>query len=349
VDLGFDPDRVLVVNASLPPFRSAGQASVFCQRMVEEVERIHGVRAAGAINYFFSSEDLMNSITIEGGAAGRRDVPFDQVTIDGHLFQAAGVRLLRGRHLSPGDIQDAAAPAVISDSAAQAFWPGQDPIGKRFRTRRTSASWMTVVGVVADLRRHGIESTPVPQIFVPGNQKRIDLMVRTLADPRTLGPEVRQLLLSLDPTMKVTGITSLVEQMDAMAAQRRFQTLVLGVFSAVSLILAAIGIYGLMRYSVTQRTREIGIRMALGASARDVSVLVVRQGLAWAVAGIVVGLLSATLLTRTLKSFVFGIGTSDPITLAGVSGVLICAAALACYLPIRKATRIDPLVALRYE
>jgi predicted lysophospholipase L1 biosynthesis ABC-type transport system permease subunit len=240
---------------------------------------------------------------------------------------------------------------------ARRYWPGEDPIGKCFKgqdPRGKNDDWLTVVGVVHDMRRGGLERDPIPHVFEPSTQA-IDgdrtghLLVRTTRDPRNVAGELRSSVRGLSNTAILSGVTTLEQELDEQLSPRRFQTSLLGTFSAVALGLAAFGILGLMHYSVAQRTHEIGVRAALGARPRDILRLVLFEATKLALCGVLIGICAAMILTRFMVSLLFGIRPIDPVTFAGTPLLLTVVALLASCVPAWRATKVDPMVALRYE
>jgi putative ABC transport system permease protein len=237
---------------------------------------------------------------------------------------------------------------------ARQFWPGGEALGKRFRLgpARSDNPWLTVVGVVGDMRRQGLERSPIGQMFMPHQQspsRRMNLLIRTTSEPTQMSSGVRHEIRAIDKSVQIYGVSTLESQLARAVAPRHFQTWLLTLFSAVALLLAAIGIYGLLHQSVALRTREIGTRMALGAQSRDVLRLVIGQGMGLALCGIAVGWLASMWLARVLSGLLFGVTPHDPMTFVVVALLLLSVALLACYVPARHASKIDPVVALRTE
>jgi len=281
----------------------------------------------------------------------------EQVTDDGispDYFRVMGVPLLRGHLFTEQDSVHSPRVAVINATMAKRFWKDANPIGRgfKFSFQKLTDPWITVVGVVGDMRRDDLTKEPVSQVFLPLSQhpaRGMDLVIRTSSDPLKLADDVRGALRSVDRTAPVFNVTTLANELHEQMAQRRFETSLLGLFGALALVLAAIGIYGLLHYAMAQRTHEIGIRMALGAQQHDVLKLVVRQGLVPALMGLGAGLLGAAGLTRFLSSLLYGIRPTDPLTFIVVCVILLGVALLASYIPARRAAKVDPTVALRYE
>jgi len=277
--------------------------------------------------------------------------------------RALGVDLVRGRLFDEHDDGRAIPAVVVSESFVRQFFPGDDPIGKRIgpgvRPRPASGpqqavavNWLTIVGVVRDVRSERLDTSAMPLVYRCAYQTSnlaLTLVVRAAGDPSTLTESIRREVKAVDPNEPVFSVRTMDAVIASALAERRFTMLLLGLFAVTALALSAIGIYGVMAYFVTQRTREIGVRMALGATERDVVRMVLGQGVRLAAAGVVVGLAGALAITRAIATLLFGIGPRDPWTLAALSAALTAVALLACYIPARRATRVDPIRALRYE
>jgi putative ABC transport system permease protein len=271
--------------------------------------------------------------------------------VDPHYFEALGIPLLRGRAFTSADRPGTPQVVVINQTMADQFWKDQDPIGKRFKFFGDE-QYTEVIGVVKDSKYNALVEDPQPFLYQPLAQNytpAATLHVRTAADAAALVATVRNAVHEIDPRLTVFDVRTLKEQVDRSLAPQRLNVWLLTTFGVVALLLAAIGIYGVASYSVSQRTREIGIRMALGAARRDVLRLVLRQGLALIVIGVAVGLGGALIVTRLLSSLLFGVRATDPTTFVTTALMLTAVAVLATYIPARRATRVDPLMALRYE
>jgi putative ABC transport system permease protein len=274
-------------------------------------------------------------------------------------FKTIGIALDKGRALTDQDREGTPFVAVINETMARTFFAGQDPIGRRIKLGGLEAPfpWLSIVGVVGDVRHNGLETEAKLQMYVPYQQPPLPdfnvtsmfLAVRTSAEPSTLVAAVRREVAVLDKDQPVADIKTMNERLDESSAPRRFNMLLLAIFAALALMLAAVGIYGVMSYSVTQRTHEIGVRVALGARSGDVLKLIVGQGMLLALIGVGLGLAGAFALTRLMTSLLFGVSPSDPLTFVCVALVLSAVALFACLIPARRATRVDPMVALRYE
>ncbi len=357
VDPGFDSTNVLIIGLSPMSNRTAEQHRVFYQQVGERIAALPGVESAGLINDFLTSGSLDALITTERDAANSTEparVPLSGDGISGDFFQTLRVPLRKGRFFNAQDNENAPPVAIINETMARRFWPNEEALGQRFKqgAAQSAAPWLTVVGVVGDLRRQSLERQSVAQVFVPHAQspsRRMSLLIRTTLEPTQLAVVVRNEIRALDKTVPLTQIATLESQFAASGTQRRFQTWLLTLFSALALLLAAVGIFGVMQQSVAQSTREIGVRMALGAQASDVLRLMIGQGMILALAGVAFGLLASVALTRLMKNLLFGVSATDPVTFIAAPLLLMMVALLACYLPARKATRIDPMAALRHE
>jgi putative ABC transport system permease protein len=265
------------------------------------------------------------------------------------------IPLLDGRVFTDGDNSDSPAVVIISETMARRFWPNEDPLGKRIKVGRSTSSrpWLTVIGVVKDVRQYELVIEPKPQMYVPYQQAEFfeprALVVRANFDPLSLTGTVRQTVWEIDKDQPVSDISTMEEVIADSVARQRFSMWLLGIFAGLALVLAAVGIYGVMSYSVAQRTREIGIRMALGAQRSDVLKMTIGGGLRLVLMGAAIGLAAALVLTRVMSSLLFGVSPTDPLTFVSISIVLISVAVLASYVPARRATRVDPMFALRHE
>jgi putative ABC transport system permease protein len=275
----------------------------------------------------------------------------DEVSAD--FFRTIGTPLLRGRFFSIGDGPDAPPGAIINVAMARRAWPGDDPVGRRFKLgpRDSDRPWLTVVGVVADMRRQGLERESVPQIFMSLAQntpRSVDLFIRTSSDdPLAMAGALRAAVRRVEKNAPIYGVAPLEQQFGAYLTQRRFQTALLTGFSVMALLMAAVGIYGLIQYSVAMRTQEIGLRMAIGAQAGDIFRMIVGEGLTLSLTGLALGLVGAWWVGRAGSSSLFGVTAGDPLTFATVSLLLTAVAIAACYFPARRATTVEPIVALR--
>lgn len=343
------------MELSAPPtFDSAAQRFDLYHRVLEQMQAVPGVEHAGIIGDLFISNSRQQVVTIErddGAVSERVRFVADEVSAD--FFNAIGTPLLRGRFFSVGDGPDAPPGAIINEAMARRAWPGHDSVGRRFKLgpRESDRPWYTVVGVVSDMRRQGPEREPVPQIFVSLAQnppRSVDLFIRTSSDdPLATAGALRAAVRRVEKNAPIYGVVPLEQQLGTYLAQRRFQTSLLTGFSVVALLMAAVGIYGLIQYSVATRTREIGLRMAIGAQAGDIFRMILGEGLALSLTGLSLGLVGAWWLGRAASSLLFGVTATDPLTFTAVSLLLTVVAAAACCLPARRAMSVDPMVALR--
>jgi putative ABC transport system permease protein len=357
IDPGFTPERVLVMEVSSPTtFSNPAQRTDLYHRVLEHIGAVPGVESAGIIGDLFISNTREQVLTTEGdntAVSARLRFQRDEVSAD--FFKALGTPLLRGRFFSVVDGPDAPRVAIINDAFARRSWPGGDPVGRRFKLgpRDSDGPWYTVVGVVADMRRQGLEREPVPQIFESLSQsapRNVDLFIRTSSDdPLAMAGALRAAIRRVEKNAPIYGVAPLEQQFGAYLTQRRFQTSLLTALSMVALLMAAVGIYGLIHYSVATRTREIGIRMAVGGRSGDIFRLIVREGLQLSVAGLTLGLLVALFVERVGSSLLFGVTATDPLTFTAVSLLFTAVAVAACYFPARRAMKVDPIVALRQE
>ncbi len=359
VDPGFRPEHVLFVEIPHSWSRNTPEKRVaFCNEVVDRVQSLPGVRAAGVTaNFFILPEPegkRLNSVSIEG----RAPVILDQLTgnaVSPGYFQALGVPLLRGRFFSDRDGPNTVPLVIVNQALGRSLWPGEDPVGKRFSLSSGSpATWHTVIGVVGDMRRERPELPATPQYFQPQTQRSIwdtNLVARLYsgADSRGLAADILAVIRSIDKTQPRPKVAALEELLGEMESTRRFQTSLLSLLSLIALGLASVGIYGLMHYSVAQRTREIGIRMAFGARRGDVLRMVIRQALGLAMTGIALGMAGAYAVARTISTLLYGVKPTDPATFAGVGLLILAVTLTASFIPALRATKVDPMVALHYE
>jgi putative ABC transport system permease protein len=301
----------------------------------------------------------MNDTAIEGFVMKEngpiQNVDFYQI-IDPGYFPTMGVRLTRGRLFDQRDAKGAPDVVIINQAMANTFWPGQDPIGHRIRTGGSTSPWVTVIGIVDDVKNSGIDQRAGTELYLPFNQTSgsgensmyIGLRAQGV-DPRSLTSAVRREVGSLDSSLPIAEIRTMDDVISRAQSRPRFLTMLLSLFSAIALAIATVGIYGVISYSVARRTKEFGLRMVLGAQQSDVLSLVMKQGALLTGAGIVVGLLAAFALTRLMARLLFGVTATDPLTYLSVTGVLAFVALVACYIPARRATKVDPITTLRYE
>ncbi|MEA2695270.1 MAG: hypothetical protein QOJ16_4657 [Acidobacteriota bacterium] len=359
VDPGFRPERVLTMALDLSSSGGYGEPAAqtaFLSELARRVEALPGVRSAA----FGDSLPLARAMRMLRGLRIENRPPKDPreqpevmlSAVSPGYFKTLGIGLLRGRAFDARDAKPAPPVAVVNRTLAHSFWGDEDPVGKRIRFGPPSQPWVTVVGVTADIHREDLATAPKAELYLPFLQQPSPfgfLAVRTQGDPAALTAAVRREVRALDADLPIFDVSTLTQRLAASVAARRFGLLLLGAFAALALALAAVGLSGVIAYAVSERTREIGIRMALGADRGDVLSMVVGKGLAMAAAGVVVGLPVAFGLSRFLASALYGIAPSDPVTYLMIPVILLTAALLAAYVPARRATRVDPVVALREE
>jgi putative ABC transport system permease protein len=358
-EMGFNPNNLLTMRVQLPgsKYRENPQVINFFQQLFQRMESTPGVQAVGGISSIFLSDTPNSTIfTIEGRPpqpdAERVEIPLDSVT--SNYFRVMGIPLLKGREFDSRDTASSPPVVIVNETFARRFFPDEDPIGKRFvyGSPVPNNPWITIVGVVADMRRTGFEREVRPETFLPQDQNpdnALTIVARTASDPASFANALRNEVWAVDKDQSVFEIQTMDQMLSQMTSQRRFTMLLLGILAGVALILAAVGIYGVISYSVTQRTHEIGIRLALGAQASDVFRLIVGQAIILAFVGVAVGLIAAFLLTRWMHGLLYGVSATDPLTFAAISVVLTGVALGASYVPARRAMKVDPMIALRYE
>ncbi|MHB8653115.1 MAG: ABC transporter permease [Terriglobia bacterium] len=359
VDPGFDPRNVLTMNVELPDSRYANETQMipFENDALQRLAKIPGVRYAGAVFGLPLGDMLIRGdISIEGQPAPPPDVTPSKSVVSADYFRAAGIRLIKGRYFDDHDTQTSAHVIIINENMARLFWPNQDPIGQRIKPGFSNDQWCSIVGVVGDVKQSSFAEKPSTALYLPYAQaprsflmRDITFVVRTGSAPLKAADQARQAIAAVDPDLPVFDVATMQELVYQSMSEPRFNTVLLGMFAALAFALATVGIYGVMSYTVTQRTHEIGVRMALGAERGDVLRLVVGQGVLLTLIGVGIGLAAAFGLTRFLAGFLFGVQPTDPITYIGVSVLLIGVALAASYIPARRATKVDPMVALRYE
>jgi putative ABC transport system permease protein len=360
VNPGFNPDRILTLHLSLPRARYDTDEKInsYNQQLIERLTAVRGVEAAGlGISLPPDHLEVSDSFSIEGKSwpEGTTEPFVPVVFISPEYFTALGAPILRGRPFNENDRKGSPLVVIISQTLAERYFADENPIGRRFKTGgadRPRNPWMEIVGVVGDVKYSGLDSKPEPAYYVPLAQNMWGaayLVVRGQTDPTSLIPAIRQQISELDKDIPIANLSTMNQLLAESVAVPRFRTFLLGVFAALALVLASVGTYGVISYSVTKRTHEIGIRMALGARGRDTMMLVIRQGVAVALIGVIAGLAGSLALTRLMRSLLFEVSPTDFSTFAGVAALLIVVAALACWIPARRASRVDPMTALRHE
>ena len=360
VKAGFNPQQVLTMRLSPSGtnFREDPQFIAYYSKVEERLRAIPGVETVGAINTLPLAKGPTFAFRIEG----RPQLSIDQwphanyrsVSVD--YFRALSIPIVQGRTFEERD--NAANPlvVVINQAAAASSFPGESPVGKRIgfgaTDRNNQPVWFEIVGVVANVRSIELQEEPQPEVYLSSLQdtfSEMSFVIRTQIEPAGLTAAVREAVQDVDPSQPVASIRTMESIVSEAVTQPRFNLTLLGIFGGIALILSAAGIYGVTSYTVTQRTHEIGIRMAVGAKENDVLRLMMRQGMVPAITGLAIGLAAAIVLTRLMKSLLFGVSATDPLTFVALVLLLLSVALLACYFPARRATKVDPMIALRYE
>jgi putative ABC transport system permease protein len=363
-NLGFDPDHVLTLRMSLPDYRYSTPArrAAFVEEALAGIRGVPGVEGAAETTFLpLSGWSSGRTFAVAGRAAPLRgqepEAQFQCVSED--YFHVMRIALRKGRGFTAADRDGAPLVAVVNDTMARRFFPGEDPVGQRvdFRLRPAGAAdtgpaWREIVGVVGDVRHQGLAQEPRPEIYVPYRQEPVSLValaVRTSPPPEAMAAAVKGAVWAVDPEQPVLGVMGLDRLASESVALRRVSMVVLVTFAGIALALAAVGLYGVISFSVTRRTREIGVRMALGARRQQILAMVLRQGLTVTLAGVAFGVAAALALTRVMGSLLYGVSPTDAASLGAVVALLVTVAAASSYAPARRATRVDPAVALRGE
>src|SRR5881227_1648558 len=372
VRLGFSPQSVISVRTRLPApndpgidkYAMAAQEAPFVRELIRRCEMLSGVEevAIGDTASIPLDESLRDLklisegqflLTVEGhDVQSDHSAVVERSSVSPDYFHLLGIPLLRGRLFNESDTDNTPQVAVINQAMAQSLWPNEDSLGKRFKAAKAEAPWITVVGVTANARTQSLAQADLPQIYLDLYQtgaKRLAILLRGHLRAAAIADEVREQVQALDPTLPVSGAETLNETVSASLSQRRFSMEMITLFALTALLLAGLGIYGVISYFVSERTHEIGIRLALGVERIDVMRLVMGQGLRLAITGAAVGLIGALMVSHLMASLLYGVRPTDPLTFAAVAFLFIGVAVLACYLPARRAMKVDPLVALRYE
>jgi putative ABC transport system permease protein len=360
VDPGFRPENVLTVTVDLPPsvYSTATQMQAFHERALAKLAGLPGVIAAGAVNWRPLGPALVKGdFQLEGGRRRPRGYIVDKPGVSADYFHAMGIRLLSGRDFTRRDNAGAPRVSIISQSVARQLWPGEEPVGKRISMadHPKPGDWLTIVGVVDDIRQQSLTRKPSPAIYQPYLQinrpfflDHMTFAIRMVRNSQSGAPALRAVFREMDKDQPVQ-MASMEELVAATTAEPLFQTRLLSAFSILALMLSAIGIYGVLAYSVTERTHEIGIRMALGCGTGELLWMVLRRTLTLAGAGVALGMAGALAVTRVLAKFLFEVKPTDHVTFIAVAVLLAAVALVAGWIPARRASRVDPLVALRYE
>ncbi|HSB10528.1 MAG TPA: ABC transporter permease [Blastocatellia bacterium] len=351
VDRGFQTENLMTMELALPQYkyRQEPQQSAFFRQLLDRVETLPGVRSAALTSVLpLSSNNSKNAFTVEGRESADTEWANLRV-ISPDYFRAMAIPLLNGRPFSSGDASGAPDVVIVNELMATRFWPGQDPVGKRILF---GDSGPTIVGVVGNIKHSGLGAELEPEMYVPFLQQPVRSMVlvaRAESAPTSLVGPLRELVQSLDKDQPVDNFRTMESVVSSSVAQPRFLTIILSVFATLALALAAVGVYGVVAFSVTQRTQEMGIRLALGAQPPDIVRLVLREGLSLALIGVATGLLGSLAITRVISGMLYQVSATDPITFTSISLLLTGVALAASFIPARRAMRVDPMVALRHE
>jgi putative ABC transport system permease protein len=350
---GFDARNVLTMGVNLPrdKYDEPQKSANFFAELESRVAGLPGVEAVGLVSELpLSGQPNDMPYTVEGRPPVSIDQAYDDDfrRVNTNYFKALGIPFLRGRNFTEQEVRQGAQVVIITELLASQVFPNEEPLGKRLIIAFGNRPY-EIIGIVGDIRHRALESNPAAAMYMPAYSGSTNLVIRSKGDPASLAAAVRKEVLQIDPNQPVADVRTMEQWLERAVAGPRYRTTLLGLFALVALALASTGIYGVMAYSVSQRTHEIGVRMALGARRMDVMRLVVRQGMTLVIVGVALGLAGAFALTRLMASLLFGVTAKDPLTFVAVSALLTLVAFVACYLPARRATKVDPLVALRYE
>jgi predicted permease len=356
------PESVLTLRTILSRSKYPEQANrvAFYKQVLEKVRALPGVTSAGYVTTVpLAMKGGTNGFAIEGRSveqalAGGLAYDANHRQISADYFKTMAIPI----HFNDADNEQAVRVAIINETMARQYWPGEDPLGKRFKLGDPADNelpWWTIVGVAGDVRQMGVDEPVKPEMYFPFQQSSApfysprDLAIRTTVDPMSLVGAATNAIHQVDPDQPISNIRTMAQVVGEETASRRLGMTLLTIFAGLALLLATIGIYGVLAYFVVQHTQEIGVRMALGAQQRNILAMVLKKGMALALLGVAIGLAVAFALTRLMSSLLYGVGTSDPMTYAAIAGLLTLVAFIACYVPAHRATKVDPMVALTYE
>jgi putative ABC transport system permease protein len=359
-----EPEKILTMRTVLPreKYKEPQQRNIFYQQVLERAENLPGVVAAGySTSVPLSWKGGTSGFYPEGVTAPIPGMSYDanhrQVSTD--YMRAMNVPLRAGRYFDDRDNENSMPVAIINETMARQYWPGENALGRRFKLgdpNEPGKLWKEIVGIVADIRQMGLDEPVKAEMYFPYQQvadwpgyRPRDLVIRTNGEPAKLVSSVRQAIREVDPDQPVSNVATMAEVLGEEAAQRRMGMIMLVAFAALALLLASLGIYGVLAYFVTQHTNEIGVRLALGATPRNILFLVVRKGMSLTLIGVAIGIAASFAFTRWMSSLLFGVKAADPLTFVAVPLLLGAVALLACAIPARRATKVDPMIALRYE
>lgn len=356
VDPGFQPEQTVVAGISLPELRyPVPKRAQFFDALARRAAELPGVRAAGLSHTLpLVGDHVAGLITEETDPNNLDEAPTTNfyAATPGY-FAAMGIPLVRGRGIAASDTADSVRVAVVSQSVVNRVFGGRNPIGRRIRVTQGSDEWREIVGVVGDVKQYGLNSETTLQMYEPAAQhpyfSGMSLVIRSAGDPALISGQVRSLVRQIDPALPVANTTTMASTIAASVGTERLTLRLLGAFAVVAMLMAAVGLYGMLSYAVGQRTQEIGIRMAHGARPRDIFRLILGQGIGLTVAGIILGLLGAVWLTSLMRSLLFDVGSRDPLALLAAPAILFVVAIVATAVPASRAMRIDPIAALREE
>jgi len=359
-----EPEKILTLRTILPfeKYKELPQRDNYYKQVLQRVENLPGVVAAGySTSIPLAWKGGTSGFYPEGLKAPVQGMAYDanHREVSSNYIKAMNIPLRQGRYFDSRDNAQSLPVAIINEAMAREYWPGENALGRRFKLGdpdEPGKQWKEIVGIVADIRQMGIDEPVKAEMYFPYQQitdwpgyMPRDLVIRTTGDTSNLAGAVRQIIREVDPDQPVSNVATMAEVLGEEAGQRRMGMIMLVGFASLALLLASLGIYGVLAYFVTQHTNEIGVRQALGATPRNILLLVLKKGMGLTLVGVVIGLVASFALTRLMSSLLFGVKAADPLTFATVPFVLVMVALLACYIPARRATKVDPLVALRYE